>query len=433
MKVHVRRTQWAVGHGGFHSGIIRSDDGQSEISWMYDCGTSSSGNSLTAELKTFKSRTSYFSKTFSTDYLFISHFHEDHVGGLGRLHKANFKAARIFAPLLDPLERILAFASGDEPSDPIDLDFYLGLIADPESTLSQISDSITFVIPGAGGAQRPDAESEEEGPKDPGDTNFTGSPMPANSNTSATCSDAASTITTDSGRPIWVFEPYVLKQLTGDKVLKSFKKELAVALGTTHGKLTNKLASSTSILDLIKSGPNRAKMRLAYEAVLRSQGLERDLNLTSLCLYAGPISKVSRTWRSRWPLRDITSEDQNDWVDRREVGAWTLKAGWLHTGDASLKHRGRCAEFLSFYKVRLHSVGAFLLPHHGSDFSFDSNLLAAMKSHPVCLVASKPGHRKNWVHPGQEVIGAVSANGNHLVVISDTIDSRYTDTLTLEV
>lgn len=435
LKVHARRTQWAVGHGGFHSGVVQAAASQSsQVTWMYDCGTASSSKTLTSEFQQFKKRSSHYDSNVKLDLLYFSHFHQDHIGGIGRLVDQKIDIGHVFAPLLSPLERLIAFAASDDPLAPDDLDFYLNLVADPELTLSQIADSVTLVIPGTEGVTPPPIPNEGTEPTEDEFTFSRVTPAVDLNSTSATYWEATSTVSTNAGRPVWVFEPYVLKELDIDTTLKAFREELAQALDIDAKCLDQRLSSSTEILKLIRNASSRACFRHAYEKVLKSLNLTPDLNLTSLCLYSGPHSATNRTWRSRWPIHQVAQEAIDDWTDRHEVGAWTLQSGWLHTGDASLQHTRRREEFLEFYKRRLPFVGAFMLPHHGADSSFDEELLQALDPNALCIAASKPGHkrRKGWMHPGLDVVGAVSANGNHLLVVSDSPSSRYSDTLTIE-
>lgn len=389
--------------------------------------------SLTAEFRQFQKRSAHHKSNATLDLLFLSHFHEDHVGGVGRLIRGRVKISHVFAPMISPLERLIAFAASDDPAAPGDLDFYLNLIANPVQTLSQVADSVTMVIPGTNDVTPAAIPNEVREPTNNESGFSRETPTAASNSTSATCWDATSTISTDAGRPVWVFEPYVLKELNTDATLQAFRTELVSLLAIRADELDQKLSDGAAILKLIRSKSNRTKFRAAYANVLISSGLAPDLNLTSLCLYSGPPYPVGRTWRSRWPIHKIAQEDMDDWTDRHEIGAWTLQPGWLHTGDASLQHRGRREEFLAFYRRRLPLVGAFMLPHHGADNSFDTALLQAMDSNPLCIAAAKPGHgSKGWAHPGQVVVGAVSANGNHLLVVSDTPLSRYSDTLTIQ-
>ena len=433
LKVHVRRTQWAVGHGGFHSGIVQTEDGGSQITWIYDCGTSSSSKPLTEEFNLFQDRLTYHNHEAKLDFLFLSHFHEDHVGGLGRIVRRKVQISHIFAPLLGPLERLIALGASDDPTDPDDLDFYLTLIADPARALSDLADTVTFVIPGSENVTQGDIPEDTPEPTEDEFSLSSETPALSSASASANTTDATTTISTDGGRTIWVLEPYVLKELDSEATLQAFRLELSSRLKMEPHVLDGKLSSSEEILHLIKSPSTRSKFRQAYESLLKNSELPADLNLTSLCLYAGPANGTHRTWRSRWPIHDVAPENTRDWADRHEVGAWTLRGGWLHTGDASLQHTGRRQDFLAFYTRRLPHVGAFLLPHHGADASFDAELLRAMGSDPLCIAAAKPGHgAKGWNHPGHSVMGSVSANGSHLLVVSDQPKSRYSDTLTIE-
>lgn len=402
---------------------------------MYDCGTSSSSESLSYEFAVYKDRSTHFSAHPEVDFLFLSHFHEDHVSGLSRLVRAHVTVGHIFAPLVSPTERLLAFASSDDPLEPSELQFFLELIADPGEALSQVAGRVTLVSPGAAGQEATpfDSDTDKDIP-DPSTSPTFSAETPTSSSNEITDNwlRATTTISTADSTPIWVLEPYVLQQLEKNDGHKAFRSELRKELRLSVEGLEKKLSSPQELLKLISTVSARSKIRKAYHVVLKARKLNRDLNLTSLSLYAGPARRASRTWRSRWPMHEVAPAEHDKWIDRREVGAWTLQAGWLHTGDASLKHDGRCHEFLAFFARRLHLVGAFLLPHHGADSSFDSRLLPAMSSIPLCIAPSKPGFGRGWVHPGNAVVGDLSAHGNHMVVVSHSPESRYTDTLTLE-
>lgn len=105
MRVRAAYTQWAAGQGFFHSGWIRAEEPRGpEVVHVFDCGAHwAFCAALDREIDQFRERHDHI------DLLFISHFHLDHVSGLEGL-LAGRPARRIVAPLLEPEERLLAFA-----------------------------------------------------------------------------------------------------------------------------------------------------------------------------------------------------------------------------------------------------------------------------------------------------------------------------------
>ena len=111
-KMRVSRTQWAVGHGFFHSGLIES--GGKPVTYVYDCGaTLANSNNLDREIDEFicqlrscwkncrcplcyplrypqwyRQRYNWrCSRRYSSlvDIMYISHFDYDHVSGIPKL------------------------------------------------------------------------------------------------------------------------------------------------------------------------------------------------------------------------------------------------------------------------------------------------------------------------------------------------------------
>jgi len=103
---------------------------------------------------------------------------------------------------------------------------------------------------------------------------------------------------------------------------------------------------------------------------------------------------------------------------------WHSNAGpdariaWLGTGDASLKHKQRRADFFAHYDKLLDQVVTLTLPHHGSSHSLDPELLE--RSRPVFCVAAADRFGK-WNHPGADVVQAVSSHS----VVLQTVTSAF--------
>lgn len=431
--IYARRTQWSVGHGGFHSGFLGSKSAATDpFVWIYDCGSASSGKALTREFKEFSRQHSALSKEENIHLLFLSHFHEDHVGGLGRIKRSPFTVKQIYAPLVSPLERlqVLATSSWDDP-DP----FFLELLADPLAALSDVAENVTFIepsdeVPREMEPAEGELEREDELPdltEDDGE--FIAHPSHSRGQARTSASEALTRVDLN-GEPVWVFEPYVLKSLESGR--DAFRDELKNSLGLTAGQLTDKLSASSGIMSLIDTSKKRNLIRAAHHAALKSSGNVADLNLTSLCLYAGPISPTKTVWKSRWPVKE---DYDGDWTPRLEAGIWRNAPGWLHTGDASLKDIDRVRELLRNYNARWSSVGTFLLPHHGSDESFHAAILGATPAASAFIAAAQPGfrQRQGWFHPGRKTTSAVQAAGRYSVTVSESIESRFTDTVSLKI
>lgn len=196
MDFHARRTQWAVGQGFMHSGVLGEPDGPARlIVWLYDCGTVSGNTALSRELGILRERHGRH-----IDMLYISHFHEDHVNGLSDLRQS-FTVDRVFMPLLDSWERLLAFGSWRE--DPPA--WYSEFIAGPATWMGQWAESVFQVVPEPVDPLPPApidefvSEDEGEGDLQP----------PGSGGGVVTARNAAVAYGTPS-RPVWVWEPYVL-------------------------------------------------------------------------------------------------------------------------------------------------------------------------------------------------------------------------------
>ena len=75
---------------------------------------------------------------------------------------------------------------------------------------------------------------------------------------------------------------------------------------------------------------------------------------------------------------------------------------------------------------RLGRVGTLALPHHGSKESFNALLLTACDGYrPVC--SASVAEVNGYGHPHMDVILKLSANGNHVVIVTERESSRWTE------
>ena len=149
-----------------------------------------------------------------------------------------------------------------------------------------------------------------------------------------------------------------------------------------------------------------ADLQEAYTAV------EKNLNLSSMCLYSGPLPDGQRRLRRH----------------HGKFGKWDAQGSagiaWLATGDADLKVKKRRAAFLHHYRNLLDEVVTLTVPHHGSEGNFDPELVT--KVEPDFCVAAADAFGK-WRHPGTKVVQAIASEGRFLSVVTSQKASKVTE------
>lgn len=91
----LNRTFHAVGQGAFYTERFYDDNEKNLFNAVYDCGTSNSQQKLMSEIQT------EFSLGTRIDYLFISHFHYDHISGIKEL-KGHCHIDKFVIPVISP-------------------------------------------------------------------------------------------------------------------------------------------------------------------------------------------------------------------------------------------------------------------------------------------------------------------------------------------
>jgi hypothetical protein len=204
----------------------------------------------------------------------------------------------------------------------------------------------------------------------------------------------------------WVLSPFVDPSIRLKK--DRFLKELAVARKLSVGGLKAWLRNAENIADLMLTG--LSDLAAAY-AVVAS-----DFNLTSLCLYSGPKTNV----------------DGIEAVHHARLGSYFLgrglhrKIGWLATGDAALNARIRAKAFIDHYGQYLGSVGTLVVPHHGSDYNHNEELIARINAEIYVVAAD---NYSKWRHPGSKITKCVASMGRFLSVVTSNSQSEVKETI----
>lgn len=384
--------QFPVGQGGFHAGWLIEHGlpldinpfvGEPAFAWAYDCG-SNQQDILNEQIRTIAGA--------RLDMLFLSHLDSDHVVGVDKLLLAADSVDEVILPYLCDVEWALHLAAAAGQGSLSGT--FIDLVSSPSDWF------------GARGVQRItyiDGHSEDdEGPDSPDPIDPIGgggivrdgersrlksswtrsSPLVAPAGSSGSVEiirvpkGGVAPISGSRGQLNWVLSPFAFKPSAAK--LASFEAALISEFGSG---LTAK-----SYADAARTKAGRGKLRKCYDAVWVSH------NLHSMALYAGPGVAPGHKLR-------CTARQGN--LLRRVV-----QPGWLSTGDFDLSGTKRRKKFLQFYSRYAPMIGQFMLPHHGSDLSFDSSVLTAFPDLTFAIAAvGTNGHG----HPGRGVQKAVHA------------------------
>lgn len=401
-RLDVSRTQWASGHGFFHTGAVSGDGG--EVTYAYDCGSlRGRSQQLDREIDTAASRLD------KIDLFFLSHFDFDHVSGVQTM--AGLVAVGTFViPLVSAEERFFRLVgrlvSGDpdqiaplSPDDP-----YWALLADPAAVLGQLAQNVVTIEPGV--------------PLDVGDYVAEKSPSPRGLGSAITILPSLGNVGSITpalcdGDEVWIWATFVTQAVTdyATYFAEQLKKRGVIADVAS-------LARPEVLADLVLT--KKDDLVSTYLDTVKQVGKSHTLNLTSLMLYSGPKpSSGVRTYRRR----DLNRE-------RPEIGAWSPGPGWLGCGDANFRAKDRRDEFNQVFASMKRQVGTFAPSHHGSPHDWDGSLLDGFGSSgdtiPVCVFGADGAYQ----HPGHQVLLEINTSGGITVIVSGAEQSRWTELLT---
>lgn len=414
--------QWGVGHGGFHSQSLflqpvrrgptaRVGDG-TLVRVIYDCGSGRSGRPRKALKDAVARMLGDVDDKAQIDLLVISHFDHDHVNGLaylaGELKKRHIDVARVWAPVLTKIEALLAIArSGLDGREQAD---YAAFLGDPRNRLEELFDRAEVTQIAASDEPIPvatsDAAADDADEADDGSIYLRNSP----GGRGLVAVPAASA----AGEALWEFQPYVIKStLVGASAVRaSVHRLLGKSLEQCSIDDLLKIASNQNILQDFHSEVMKHHTKSAKSGV-RASSARTSPNLSTLCLYSGPVSPYEWCqFRRGWAPLSVTPE------------AIPIAPAWLGTGDAGLSGAKPVNALRSaLSESRLDRVGVTSVPHHGSDQDSGAPLWDALPNvRKITIEANNLKGGTGNSHPHATVLAELATRNLSVHVSADAHD-----------
>ncbi len=389
------RTQHSVGQGGFHSAVI--DDGSNSFRYAYDCG-STNGNRLSTCVHELKKETDRL------DVLFLSHLDQDHANGVDLL-LGLIEVGTVVLPYLSPFERLVLVAEFlANPTSNVSPASLLAMLGNPVDWLAGRGvRQVIFVTPPGEGADPPTRPEPADSPAD-GDMKLDisaateiskGRSTSPRRGVSVTELESTPLFVTTSGRPFWALVPFVQPEAA--------RETQFLAAAAKILKLRSPAVEHKKWLDSLKNVlTNRTTTKALADAY--TTHIRRDRNLTSMCLYSGPIvpAYAEVYWSEGFRYRRHR-------VPNSEFDDGGAGIGWLGTGDAHLDVKKRRDAFEYFYRYYLPDAGTVVLPHHGSKANIKTGFL--QKNTYRTWVAAY-GTRNSYGHPDPHLMRVANMYGD---------------------
>jgi len=414
------RHQMSVGQGGFHVAQLLSTEhagavdlsgaairafGAKPLRYVYDCGSRQQNRCIQVVNNYIRD-----SGRDPIDFLFLSHFDDDHVNGIPTLldRTTGLQVDTIVLPFIDAVERMIAFGRARARASRT-TGFFRGLVVNPTEALAVFNPRrIIFVQAGPAADDAGPLELAPSGPDPEAPFRWklvSAQGQPKGKTTlrsgveAITVSDSCwFDIVDRSYRFDWIFKPYVRR--TAPALVQIFEREAEKNLGWQFGSFRRHVNNQAERASLVMDQGKSQALARAYKVAFLNR------NLTSLCLYAGP----SGSQRAQLLL-----ERRDDFLQKVD------KIGWLGTGDAALAHPQDASDFIRHFHQQRYAVATYTLPHHGAKPNHSAIILSAFEP-LTCSVSAKPP--RSWLHPHPDVIREIQSMGLVSVHVTDRQSSE---------
>lgn len=340
---------------------------------MYDCGTTIPRSRAKQEVVKQS-----FRKGEVIDILFISHFDYDHISLIDTLKETVQRIERVVIPLLHDEEKIFLsniYKSLGEPR-------LATLVSNPSEFFGGETQIITV---------RPGFE-EGIGEREPVDVL---------ESREAVQEISSGTPLTLNGLNNWVYIPFNYKYQSRKEEFLCKLKEKSIDIGRL--KTDPKYILNTEVKNPIKA---------IYK------GISGNINENSMFLYSGPLCKENldmHCWRRRCWCDDFHCCHFSCYAHHYDP----QKVACLYTGDGDLNK----VDVRIIYQKYWNLIGTIQIPHHGSELSFNADVLDG--KHFLCPISV--GKKNRYGHPSQSVTSEILLNRSCPILVTEDVGSTFVE------
>ncbi|WP_109849529.1 MBL fold metallo-hydrolase [Proteus sp. CA142267] len=363
------RTFHPIGQGAFYTEEFDN------FTFVYDCGTDTDGKKRIG-----KYVSNHFDINEEINFLFISHFHRDHINGLEYL-LSKYTVKRIFIPQYDIYERVIELfnTSNEGDYEKIDINLFDNkLILDPIETIKSISidTEVTLVRHDYGDSIIEDDINDYEVSPD----NYLNSGE-----------------ILSSPIPNWIFIPINYKDKSRSHVFSEELKKLNIEFRNTD--------------DFVKVWSRKDKRK---NVINTFRDLSYSPNENSMVVYSGSsINNYSFSKINHISLTEKEIEEDEINFERNVLGM--NESSCIYFGDYEAKNKGALELIKNRLKEYYNSVCTIQIPHHGSfeNYSKDIN-----ERHNIYSVISY-GEKNRHGHPSPCTRKLIEKNAGILFEVTE--------------
>lgn len=379
-----------IGQGLFYSGVIHKDSFKEDFNFLYDCGT------------LYKKDIGYLNNSISNcfdkkgkkkgkiDALFISHFHKDHICGIPKLFE-EYEIENVFIPYFTPEELLLLCIQNDISASSELFELY----KNPNEYFS--GKGVKNIYPVTSGTNY----NFEKAPINYDDTNDEVNNYRIEGSVNLDFKDNSNEPNVHSYEQISIklfHSLWVFKIFQGQS--ENIQKDIRIKIRELYKNIYNR-EFDNNIKLAIQDNRFITKAKELYNSI------EGKINQSSLVLYHGPMPTDKKSYELCYKRKNnpccINCIEHNYIKYIEHHCKWypecQCSSGTLLTGDISLNCLDSMQlEFENFIFSVPNEIGFFQIPHHGSEYNMNIELMRKIMPNRLEISCSY-GRRNRYRHP----------------------------------